>query len=107
MWLSENENGWWPGTHQDFFDNMQGESRGYNMSLTTRVPITNPWDHSQKFLHGERPVDGKGVPVMTFILPVQAVSETEMDPLEMLLHPEETTIEASYVYFMPYDYVQW
>ena len=108
MWLSEKNNGWWPGTHQEFFDNMKGEyTDEQKMSLTTRIPITNPWDTSQKFLHGKRPVDGKSVPVMTFILPVQADSETKIDPLEMLLNPEETTVEVSYIYFMPYDYVQW
>ena len=25
MWLSEKDDGWWPGTHQEFFDNMKGE----------------------------------------------------------------------------------
>lgn len=28
-----------------------------------------------------------------------------MDPLEMLLNPEESTIEVAYIYFMPYDFV--
>ena len=43
---------------------------------------------------------------MTFILPVSADQEPEMDPLEMLLNPEDTAIEASYIYFMPYDHVK-
>ena len=28
-----------------------------------------------------------------------------MDPLEMLLNPEESTVEIAYIYFMPYDFV--
>ena len=30
-----------------------------------------------------------------------------MDPLEMLLNPEESSVEVSYVYFMAYDSVEW
>lgn len=30
-----------------------------------------------------------------------------MDPLEMLLNPEDTTIEVSFIPFMPYDWVKW
>lgn len=41
---------------------------------------------------------------MTFILPVEPDTAV-MDPLEMLLNPEKSTVEVAYIYFMPYDYV--
>ena len=105
MWLGEDDDGWWPGELSTFFDNMEGNPQDYKLSLQTRTPMTAPYGHDHEFFHGERPHDGKSVPIMTFILPVSADQQTEMEPLEMLLNPEDTTIEASYIYFFPFDSV--
>lgn len=74
--------------------------------LQTRIPLTNPYDFTQSFLHGERPIDGKSFPVHTFLLPVEPEqpSSDGMDALEMLLNPEESVIEAAFMYFFPYDF---
>ena len=108
MWLSERDNGYWPGTLQDFFDNTEGvsDTEGtYRCRLTTRVPLTGPYDRP-RFLYGTKPKKGKGVTVQTFILPVGADS-SDMDPLEMLLNPEAVTVEVTYTYFMPFSHVKW
>ena len=74
LWLSEDDDGYWPASVTTYFDHMKGlghisgqESR---LLLTTRIPLTDANDHSQPFMHGERPVDGKSFPVHTFLLPV-------------------------------------
>ena len=58
-------------------------------------------------MHGKKPIDGLGPKLLTFIWPFHADTETEMDPLEMLLNPEASEVEATYIYFMPFDYVSW
>ena len=96
MWLSEKDNGWWPGSHQEFFDNMKGETLDYKVSMTTKKEIKEPWGHREDFLHGHRPQDGKSFPIMTFVMPVVSAASTDegLDPLEMLLNPEVSTVEV-------------
>ena len=111
LWLSEDDDGYWPWPVEDFLTHMEGISHTdtvFNerkLMLQTRIPLTGPYDDSQAWMHGERPVDGKSFPVHTFILPVEpeAPSSDGMDALEMLLNPEESRVEAAYVYFFPYD----
>ena len=37
---------------------------------------------------------------------MHADEETQMDPLEMLLNPELSQIEATYTYFLPYNNIE-
>lgn len=112
LWLSEDDDGFWPGSLTDFFNQTEGiyhfdkEHNEMRLMLQTRIPLTNPYDNTQAFLHGERPVNGKSYPVHTFLLPVEPEQPNSdgMDALEMLLNPEESVIEAAYVYWFPYDF---
>ena len=67
------------------------------------------YDKRQGFFHGERPKGGKAsAEIMAFVMPVMSgTEETGMDPLEMLLNPEDSFLEVSYLYFHPYDWVRW
>lgn len=108
MWLCEDdEGGWWPGTRQEFFDNTTAaKDSSHQIRLTTRIPLTGPYDRSQAFIHGQKPVDGMVETVPAFIWPRNFV-DSEMDPLEMYLNPEDCEIEADYMYWMPYDWVKY
>lgn len=113
LWLSEDDDGFWPASVQEYFNHMYGVSRYHGqeskLMLTTRIPLKSVLDSSQPFMHGVRPVDGKSFPVHTFLLPVKPEDgTTDMDPLEMLLNPEseESLIEAAYIYFFAYDATQ-
>ena len=96
MWLGESDDGWWPGQLQEFFDNVEGvtnyEGQTYSLLLTTRVPLKSPTDYSQAFLHGQKPIDGKGPPVHTIVMPLLTEEVAGMDPLEVLLNPEISSI---------------
>jgi len=65
MWLSEDDYGFWPSDIQTFFDNTEGintlerlntaarngrkktkSHMGRALRLTTRIPLTNPYDSS-------------------------------------------------------------
>lgn len=71
------------------------------------MPLKDSWE-IQPFFHGVKPKDGKGVACQTFIWPVGANDpDAQMDPLEMLLNPEESEVQVRYAYFFPYDYVSW
>ena len=83
---------------------MRVTSSKLEASMTTRIPLDNPFERLD-FFHGVKPVDGKGPPCLTFIAPVHADEEESMDPLEMLLNPELSTVQAIYAYWMPFDQV--
>lgn len=83
MWLSEKDNGFWPLDLQTFFDNVEGVSHHDRnqeayidnrslLMLTTRIPLTGPYDTTQEWLHGKRPHNGESVPIHTFIFPTNA-----------------------------------
>ena len=108
MWLSENDNGFWPTNLQDFFDGTEAIPDGYNMRFNTRTPLKWPWGNDDhEFFHGTRPVDGLGEAVHTFIMPMNTTTSTEMDPVEMLLNPEESSVNVYYMYFFGFDWVVW
>ena len=110
MWLNERQTedeGWYPGQVSTFIDQMSLiNPNGQGPRMTTTIPLESPFE-KREFFHGEKPdSNGLGVPVQTFIMPTNATLST-MDPLEMLLNPDQSKIEVYYIYFFPYDWVKY